>query len=448
LVEFNRDSIRFLAQFIEIDSIRIELNNFADRLDGKPNATLLIGNKHFYTSDYQMHRRTNWTSGIKLQSIRTVPTECINGENQKAEHVGQGTLNLFTTNNDYDYIFPLLDWQAINGITIEHDILLEPCMHGTFDWKKMSFVGGVSDGHYGLAIMDTASHNLTAQRSWHFYDDAIISLATNLTLTTPTTAWTTLASRLLTIGQISIGFFNSTIITFSDGNYSFPYIQNKSSNVQWIHIGGTNIGYLLQIQGLYSELGVNLGTKTGNYHDIGPFNYTVTERLLTIWINHGRGPYTLDYGYIIVPNISLELMPTLIKQYDEEQIFSCISTNKLFHGTMWPRLKRASFVLWDNITTTFSCNSLLFQITVELSDAGAYLFSETTSDFTVTASHPTRVNGNMRLTLDRMGYGEGCNMWSYRNTSYTNITLTLPSSLELQGASVNVTCKKQNVDKL
>jgi chondroitin AC lyase len=442
---FNRDSIRFLAQFIDIDSIRIELNNFADRLDGKLNATLLIGNKHFYTSDYQIHRRANWTIGIKLQSIRTQPTECINGENQKAEHVGQGTLNLFTTNtDDYDYIFPLLDWQAINGITVEHDIPIEPCNHGTFDWKKLAFVGGVSDDHYGLAIMDTATHNLTAQRSWHFYDDAIIALATNLTLTTPTTAWTTLTSRLLTMGQISIGFFNSSIVTFSDGNYSFSYIQNKSSNVQWIHVGGTNIGYLLQMQGLYAELGINLGIKTGNYDTIGPFNYTVTERLLTMWINHGQGPYKLDYSYMIVPNVSLEMMPTVVKQYDEEQIFSCISTNNQFHGTMWPTLKRASFVLWDNITTTFSCNNSAFQLTIQVTDAGAYLFSETTTDFTVTASHPIRLNGKMSIAVDRIGYGNGCTLWSYENQSYTNMTLILPTSSELQGASVNVTCSKQN----
>ena len=140
-----------------------------------------------------------------------------------------------------------------------------------FSLKRLSFVGGVSDGQYGLAMMDTASHNLTAKRSWHFYDDAIIALATNLTLTTPTTAWTTLASRLLPTGQITIGFFNSTIITLTDGNYSFPYVQNKTSNVQWIHVGESDIGYLLQVQQQYDSLGIEVGIKTGNYDTIGPY---------------------------------------------------------------------------------------------------------------------------------------------------------------------------------
>ena len=198
-----------------------------------------------------------------MQSIRTQPVECINGQNLKDVHGGQGVLNLYRIDfNDYRDIFPILDWQAINGITVEHDIPLEPCVAGHLNLTRLAFVGGVSDGHYGLAMMDTASHNLTAQRSWHFYDDAVIALATNLTLTTPTTTWTTLASRLLPRGQITVGFFNSTIVTLADGNYSFPYTQGETSNVQWIHVGDSNIGYILQLQQRYHLLGVEVGVKT------------------------------------------------------------------------------------------------------------------------------------------------------------------------------------------
>ena len=292
-----------------------------------------IGNKHFFVSDYQVHRRRNWIASIKTQSYATSPTECLLNENLKAEHVGQGVLNLYRTGfNDYSDIFPIIDWQAINGITVEHDIPLENCTDGRFSWIRMAFIGGVSDGQYGLVAMDTATHNLTAQRSWHFYDDGIIALATNLTLSTSTTAWTTLASRLLPTGQITIGFFNSTIITVNDGNYTFPYNHGQTSNVQWLHIGDSNIGYLLQLQQQYDEVGVQVGVKTGSYDQISPFKTNVTARMVTLTLNHGRGPYVLDYNYMVLPNVSVESMPSLIKKYDEEQIFSCISTNNLFHG--------------------------------------------------------------------------------------------------------------------
>ena len=112
----------------------------ADRLEDRPDAVPLIGNKHFYTSDYQVHRRANWTSSIKMQSVRTQPTECIIGENQKGEHLGQGVFNIWTNNaDDYVQVFPLLDWQAINGITVEHDIPVEPCDGGHFNWTLNKF---------------------------------------------------------------------------------------------------------------------------------------------------------------------------------------------------------------------------------------------------------------------------------------------------------------------
>jgi len=164
--------------------------------------------------------------------------------------------------------------------------------------------------------------------------------------------------------------------------------------------------------------------------------------MLTAWINHGTGPFTLDYQYMILPSVPVASMSELIKQYEDEQVFSCISTNNHFQGTAWPTVKRASFVLWDNTTTSFTCNSESFQLTIKLTDTGLYLFSETTTDFSITASHPTRVNGSITVTVNRSGSGEGCTMQSDLNASTTKIELMLPTSNQLLGQSVTVTCTK------
>ncbi len=66
----------------------MELDNLPGRLDGHSNASLLIINKYFYTSDYQVHRRPNWIITIKMQSIRKMFVECFNQENFKSEHLG------------------------------------------------------------------------------------------------------------------------------------------------------------------------------------------------------------------------------------------------------------------------------------------------------------------------------------------------------------------------
>jgi hypothetical protein len=145
---------------------------------------------------------------------------------------------------------------------------------------------------------------------------------------------------------------------------------------------------------------------------------------------------------MILPNVSVESMPELIKRYDNEQLFSCISNNEFVQGIAWPTLQRASFVSWNDETTTFSCQSSSFKLSARLRDAGLYLFNETTTDFSVTVSHPTRIGGNVTINVDRVGLGQGCASLSSTNT---DVTIDLPSDKQYLGASVTVTCKKQQL---
>ncbi|CAF4675029.1 unnamed protein product [Rotaria socialis] len=295
----------------------------------------------------------------------------------------------FVNATDYREIFPLLDWKSINGITVNQDISIEPCKSGDFNWIKLEFVGGVSDSSYGLAMMDTATHNLTVKRSWHFYDDAVMALASNLTVSTQNKAWTPLASRLLT-----------------------------------------------------TALGVEISTKTASYNTIGPYNDKLTSRTVAIWLDHGLGPYTRNYSYIILSNVKVQSMPELIKRYNDDEIFSCISNQDLFHAMAWLTLRRVSFVLRNNTTTMFSSQNSFFKINARLNDAGAYLFNEATNDLSATVSHPTRINRIVTINIDRIGYGQGCIVLSDLTT---NVMIALPSSDPLLGASVTVTCKKKQL---
>ena len=438
---FETDWIRSLAQVVKDADLKIGLTNFADRLDLKPGTPQPLGNRDYFASNYQVHRRPNWSAAIKIQTGRMYPSECLLGQNLKHEHTGQGVLNIYRQGyNDYIGGFAVLDWQAINGITVEHDIPLVMCADAVYYYhNSRPFGGGVSDGQYGMAVMDTLSHNLTAQRSWHFYDDAIIALATNLSVNVSATPWTTLASRVIPIGQVSIGFFNGTVITLNDGNYTFP------SNVQWAHISEQNLGYVLPLPQLYDSFGVQLGNKTGNYADVCSENVTSTARFVTIYINHGRGPFTdRDYNYMILPNVTLESMPTLVKKYDEEGVFTCIAINgnTSSHGTVWPSLKRATFVAFNNYSTSFQCKTRTFSLNITVAYSGLYMFSETESDFTITASHPIRIKGHLNVTVDREGYGTDCGMVIEDDTPRTNATLYLPTDNVYLGQSVNVTCKK------
>jgi chondroitin AC lyase len=441
----NTDWLRSLAGILKSIDLKTRLDDFADRLDSKPEAPTLIGNRAFFASNYQVHRRNNWIATLKIQTGRMYPSECLLGQNLKHEHSGQGVLNIYRRGyNDYIGVFPVLDWQAINGITVEHDIPMVICADAGYYYHNSRPNGGsVSDGQYGASMMDTLSHNLTTQRSWHFYDDAIIALATNLSVNISATPWTTLASRMLPVGKVTIGFFNGTIVTLNDGNYTFPCVENQTTNVQWAHISEQNIGYLLPLQQFYQSFGVEVGYKTGNYAEIDPANLTVTERVVTIFINHGLGPFLdRDYNYMILPNVSLESMPMLIKKYEEEGVFACIFMNSTApsHGTVWPPLKRATFVTWGNRSTTFLCKTRAYSLNMTIAYGGLYMFSETEEDFTITVANPMRTGGHLNVTVDREGYGQNC---AYNSTIGTNVMVYLPTDNVYLGASMNVTCKKQ-----
>jgi len=137
-------------------------------------------------------------------------------------------------------------------------------------------------------------------------------------------------------------------------------------------------------------------------------------------------------------------MPTLVKKYDEEGVFTCIAINgnTSSHGTVWPSLKRATFVAFNNYSTSFQCKTRTFSLNITVAYSGLYMFSETESDFTITVSHPIRIKGHLNVTVDREGYGTDCGMVIEGDTPRTNVTLYLPTDNVYLGQSVNVTCKK------
>ncbi len=98
-----------------------------------------------------------------------------------------------------------------------------------------------------------------------------------------------------------------------------------------------------------------------------------------------------------------------------------------------------------NRTTAFSYQSPTFNLNITLSNAGAFLFSETETNFTSTASNSMRDSGSLTVTVDRVGSGEGCTVSSDINATTTNVTLPLIPIRAQLGASVNVTCKKQHL---
>ncbi|CAF1367704.1 unnamed protein product [Adineta ricciae] len=456
---FPSDQLRELAMDMTDNTSAIALCEYAGRLEHNHRTVPLVGNRHFYTSDFQVHRRVNWTVALKMHSARVIATECDNYENLKGEHIGDGTLNLYTRDaqygggEEYENIFALLDWQAINGITVEADTPLVHCDRGKVPMLNTTFVGGVSDDMYGAALMDTATRNLTAKRSWHFYDTYIVALANGIQDNTTALLQTALVSRLLPAadtlaGTLTVQWSNGTRMVLPDGIYTFSYDQPR---ILWFHADGTAWTVLEE----YQTLMIDCRNKTGNVDQIGPWDFQMTSRILTAVIIHGRGPTIepFSYKYMITPNITVEEMTRYWERYlvlgNHAQALTVTQSQGeplYLHGTCDPFLQRASVLLFDKnflngSTTYYNCSSM--SLSIYLEQPGAILFSENADSFTITAAHPTVATGTFAVNVNRASSATSqcTNSWNFENG--TRVLISLPGDPQLLGKSVSVTCTKR-----
>ena len=129
------------------------------------------------------HNRDGYHVGIKLSSDRTKNGEVVNNENLLGYYLSDGVTTLMQDGDEYYNIMPLIDWNKLPGTTTPQGALknlndwAEWNGEHLWNWKgNRSFVGGVSDGMYGAAVMDYSLDGLDAHKSWFMFDDEMICL--------------------------------------------------------------------------------------------------------------------------------------------------------------------------------------------------------------------------------------------------------------------------------
>ncbi|KAK0233200.1 polysaccharide lyase family 8 protein [Armillaria fumosa] len=139
------------------------------------NAGNLKGNRMFYTNDYMVHRGEQYVSTLKMFSSRTKTSECTNSQNPFGFHLSDGALYTYLKGNEYEDIAAAWDWNLIPGTTVDYKVTALNCSRTQF-LGLHAFVGGVSDGHVGLAAMrytNPATKSLSWQKAWFFLEDDV-----------------------------------------------------------------------------------------------------------------------------------------------------------------------------------------------------------------------------------------------------------------------------------
>ena len=151
-----------------------------------------------------------------MRSKRTVAARCINGACLGAQHVADGSIQLYPTDAAaarYLDMPAVWDWHALPGITAPTDTSFLHCDPKQseaigYNWPLLmggaTFVGGASDGEYGATAMQFGPTGLlrntgfSLARSHFAFDDALVVLGTGLqAIGKPLRVATTIANERL-----------------------------------------------------------------------------------------------------------------------------------------------------------------------------------------------------------------------------------------------------------
>lgn len=245
------------------------------------------GFRHYYASDFSVHRRPNWYASIKMFSTRTKSGEGTNGENLLGSRQSDGRFHLVREGTDYfgRNIVPTLDWSRLPGITVEQR---PGAADASYGYGTRNLAGGTGDGRTGVSAMDLAPINstLSARKSWFFFEDAIVFLTNSITSRSEFPIETI-------VNQWPLNSPNAAVVS---GN-------------GWSVLEG--VGYYFPSGG---NLRSTRDTRTGTWASLGASTDT-TERSTTfhtIWFDHGTHPNHATAEYVIVPDTTPERMASWV----------------------------------------------------------------------------------------------------------------------------------------
>lgn len=295
-------------------------------LKGNP----LTGHKHFYCSDYTLHRRPQWMASLKMSSSRVIGTELVNEDNLKGFYTGDGATYFYVDGKEYLNIFPLWDWRKIPGVTAFEDKTPMGLVMKKKRRNNSPQVGGITCDGKGMSAMALNRDGLKAKKAWIFTDDFVLCLGAGISTDSALVVTTSIDQRLQEGNLLHWEKRKWEITTHSAGRTTAAerYYHDKT-------------GYILLDGGQYSALTEN---RKGNWKEImGMYKDFVSEDdVMSIHISHGLSPKGATYAYMVLPNSSKKSVAKfplkqirILKNDDSCQLVNFKSEKDIYWATVY-----------------------------------------------------------------------------------------------------------------
>ncbi|WP_247235406.1 polysaccharide lyase family 8 super-sandwich domain-containing protein [Telluribacter sp. SYSU D00476] len=265
--------------------------------EAKPSASFA---KFFWQTEHFVFQRPHFYTTVRMFSSRNRNMEePYNGPGKTTHHRADGTNYLMLKGDEYHNIWAVYDWQKISGTTI----VQKPQLPGPDAIQKdglTDFVGAVTDGLYGAVVFDFKSPHdpLEAKKAWFFFDEEYVALGTDIKSKSNLPVATTLNQVLM----------RSDVHMMQDGTrQSVPKGSRPLQNVKWVH--HDKVGYIFPQP---ASVHLSNQAETGRWSAITDqkniSNELVSEEVFSLWFDHGAKPGGASYQYIVVPNVTEQVL--------------------------------------------------------------------------------------------------------------------------------------------
>jgi chondroitin AC lyase len=362
-----------------------EYQAMLDHLNGRRDDSL-VGNKHFPRADYTAHRRPKYSFSTRMTSERTMIAETGKGENVQNAYLSQGNNALILDGDEYANIFPCWRWDLIPGGTAP-----EGPVPRTESWMVPGtgkFVGGVSNGTYGVSAKELDWAGVTGRKSWFYFDDDIVCLGAGIRsdLDSPVTT---------TINQTKRK--SEVFLEYEEGVGEQAFLTEGLllDSPRWVHHG--RVGYFFPQPAktfLWNQTGVS-----GDWNAINPGIYppgtSVTHDLFALAIPHGIRPRDEKYAYVILPGQTREF----VREYAKTPQSRVVANTASLQAVCNDRKKVSGAVFWEAGHVRFTP-----KLSVSVSGPCLVLVDESGAKGTVSVASPWA--GIVRLDITREGQSD------------------------------------------
>ncbi len=373
----------------------------------------LIGNKHFWRSDFQVKRTPDYYFSVKMCSERVIGAESCNSENLQGYYMGDGATYLYQSGKEYENIFPYWDWKKIPGTTIQQDDKELPVLTASGYRIKSDFVGGVSDGKSGVAVMDYNRNGLSAKKAWFIFNDQMVCLGAGITA----------ESGIPVTTSVNQSFLNGEVIVKTKTEKTLPAESSETITPKWI---------LHDQAGYYFPEGGNLKletkTVTGSWHAVATMynDEPIKSGIFKLWFEHGANPSNQSYAYVVVPKATkakmqlLETKPSFRIVKNENNIQAVVSSDQKWGGMVFYQAGKTE--LFGGIETD---------------QPAVLMVTKEKNGLSVSVSDPTQKLGQILLTLkgNYQSANPACSVSSSQGNSI--LTVSLPKGDEA-GKTVSI----------